>query len=97
QRGLRRWLACGLTERRRHLIEIPRILAHRLRTVLRRSAVDQEPKGEWPILTCRSDGTTLRLFARKGSVSVSYDHASTHPPGELAFRSSLLSEIEGRG
>ncbi len=69
------------------MFQIPRILALRLRAVLRRSVVDQPPKGDWPTLSLRNDREVLHLFAQKGGVGVAYDHASTHPPGQLVVSS----------
>src|SRR5262249_36299118 len=79
------------------MLTIPRALARLLRAVLRRSVVEQEPRGEWPLLLCRAGPHGLALEAQRGSVGVRYHLEGPQPADVVAFRSSLLAEFEGRG
>ncbi|MCC6417011.1 MAG: hypothetical protein IT429_02045 [Gemmataceae bacterium] len=79
------------------MITIPRALARVLRAVLRRSVVEEEPKGEWPLLLCRGGPDGLALEAHRASVGVRYQLDGPQPAGVLTFRSTILAEFEGRG
>jgi hypothetical protein len=78
------------------VIEIPRALARRLRAVLRRSAVEQGPRGEWPLLLCRAGPGGLLVQAGRGGVAVCYRQPGRRPPDALAFRADVLAGFEGR-
>jgi hypothetical protein len=79
------------------MIIIPRALARVLRAVLRRSVVEQEPRGEWPLLVCRGGPHGLVLEAHRGGVGVRYQLEAPQPSTVIAFRATLLAEFEGRG
>src|SRR5262245_21306013 len=79
------------------MLTIPRALARVLRAVLRRSVVEQEPRGEWPLLLCHAGPQGLVLEAHRGGVGVRHQLEGPQPGGVLAFRSTALAEFEGRG
>ena len=79
------------------MISFPRALARAVRAVLRRSVVDQEPRGEWPLLVCQAGPAGLTLDAQRGPVSVRYHLPGSRPEGTLTFRASALAGFEGRG
>jgi hypothetical protein len=79
------------------MITIPRALARVLRAMLRRSVVEQEPRGEWPLLLCRGGPDGLVIEAHRGGVGVRHQLEGPQPPDVLAFRSTVLAEFEGRG
>jgi hypothetical protein len=79
------------------VIEIPRALARQVRAVLRRSVVEQEPRGEWPLLLCRADARGLCLQAQRNEVALCYQAPGKQEADTLAFRASLLEEFDGRG
>ena len=78
------------------MIALSRVLARLFRAVLRRSVVEQVPRGEWPLVLARSGNQGLRLSAQRGDVGVCYHEAGDRPSGAIAFRSSVLEQIEGR-
>ncbi|HEX3313240.1 MAG TPA: hypothetical protein VHR72_00050 [Gemmataceae bacterium] len=78
------------------MIEITRRLAARFRAMLRRSVVDRTPRGEWPLMACRTDAQGLHLYAQRDSVGLRFDVPGKRPPAVLAFRSSELAQFEGR-
>jgi hypothetical protein len=78
------------------VLEISRCLARQLRAVLRRSVVEQDPRGEWPLLVCRAGARGLLLQAHRGDLAVRYQEPGERPTAGLAFRASLLAEFKGR-
>jgi hypothetical protein len=78
------------------MIALPRALARQFRAVLRRSLLDQEPRGSWPLLLCRAGKDGLVLQACQGDVAVRYHLQGACPPEAIAFRASVLAEFEGR-
>src|SRR4051812_19785523 len=78
------------------MLSLPRALARTLRAVLRRSVVEEQPRGEWPLLVCRSGPHGLLLEASRGDVGIRYHLAGPQPTAIIAFRSSVLAEFEGR-
>ena len=78
------------------MIEIPRALAWSFRAVLRKSIVEQEPRGEWPLMLCRAGKDGLRLFAQRGDVGVCYHAAGKHAAAAIAFRATVLEQFEER-
>ena len=78
------------------MIQISRTLARQLRSVIRRSIVEQESRSEWPMLLCRSDGKTLCLYTHGNGVGVLYRVSTEQPANAIAFRSYVLKEFEGR-
>jgi hypothetical protein len=79
------------------MISFPRALARVVRAVLRRSVVEQERRGEWPLLVCRGGPHGLVLEAGRGDVGVRYTLGGPQPTETFAFRSAQLAEFEGRG
>jgi hypothetical protein len=71
-------------------------MARRFRAVLRRSLQDLEQRNAWPLLLCRADERGLTLEAVCPDFALRYQHPGARPPETLVFRSSVLSEIEGR-
>jgi hypothetical protein len=79
------------------MIEIPRALARRFLAVLRRSVMAGNQRGFWPVVLCRTDKAGIVLQARQGEVALRCRLEGSSPlEEEIAFRASLLSEIEGR-
>jgi hypothetical protein len=78
------------------VIEIPRILTRLFRAVLRRSLLDQDPRGSWPLILCRTGKDGLVLQACKGDMAVRHHCEGARPPEAIAFRASLLADFEGR-
>jgi hypothetical protein len=78
------------------VIVIPRTLARLFRSVLRRSVVEQVPRGEWPLVLCEAGQAGLRLSAQRGDVGLCYREAGERAEDTLVFRSSVLQQIEGR-
>lgn len=78
------------------MIEITRGLARQFRAVLRSSLLDQQPRGDWPLLLIRADARGLCLQAHKGDLAVQYHQPGARPEAVLTFRTSVLAEIEGR-
>lgn len=78
------------------MIALPRSLARRFRAVLRRSLLDQEPRGSWPLVLCQTGKEGLLLQACKGEMALRYHLQGSRSPEVIAFRSSHLAEFEGR-
>jgi hypothetical protein len=78
------------------VIVLPRALARQFRAVLRRSFVDLEPRGPWPLLLCRAGKEGLVLQACHGDLAVRYQLEGPRPPEAISFRASVLAEFEGR-
>jgi len=78
------------------LIELPRELARRLRTVLRGSLLAGEPRGSWPLLLVRAEQGELTLQARHNDLAVRFTKSGANGVGAIAFRSDLLAQFEGR-
>jgi hypothetical protein len=79
------------------MIEFSRSLARQFRAVLRRSLLDLEPRGSWPLLLCQLCKDGLVLQACQGDLAVRYQQKAAGELEALAFRSSVLAEFEGRG
>src|SRR5262249_51069065 len=92
----RRFALSPMTKGEPPVIVLPRSLARRFRAVLRRSLQDLEQRNAWPLLLCRADERGLTLEAVCPDFALRYQHPGTRPPETLVFRSSVLSEIEGR-
>jgi hypothetical protein len=78
------------------LIELSRALARQLRTVLRRTLLDQETRTAWPPLLFRSTANGLTVSASLGDIAVAYRHAAPGSPAVLAFPASVLAQSEAR-
>jgi len=78
------------------VIEIPRCLARQLRAVLRRTLMDLEPRGAWPLVLFQADESGLTVHAVQGDLGVRYHEPGPRSPETIAFRSSMLAEFEGR-
>jgi hypothetical protein len=78
------------------VIALPRALVRQFRAVLRRSLLDQEPRGSWPLVLCQADKNGLTLQACQGDRALRYHRDGVHPPESIAFRASMLAEFEGR-
>ncbi len=78
------------------MIAIPRALARRYRAILRRSLMDRASRGSWPIIRCRAGPDGLFLECQQGDLALRYHAAGEQPADVLAFRASLLGELEGR-
>src|SRR5262249_10368966 len=76
------------------VIELSRELARRLRAVLRRSLLADNPRGPWPAVQCRADGTGLTVEACQGEVAVRYHQPGPRPADALTLPGTLLAEIE---
>src|SRR5262249_27940336 len=72
-------------------------LVHRLRAVLRRSLLEPQPRGPWPLLLCQASPEGLTLHASQDDLAVRFHREGSHPPAALAFRASVPAEIPGRG
>jgi hypothetical protein len=78
------------------VINLPRELARRFRTVLRYSLMAQGQRGVWPLLLMRADHDGLTLQSQPGEVTVQYRHPEASGSGTIAFRSNILAEFEKR-
>jgi hypothetical protein len=78
------------------VIEIPRTLARDFRTVLRRAVMTEAPRGPWPLVCCRAGKEGLVLEAEQVGVALRYHIDEPRPSDAIAFKPSLLAEIEGR-
>ena len=78
------------------MIVIPRTLARLFRSVLRRSVVEQVPRGEWPLVRCEAGQPGLRLSTQRGDIGLCYREAGERAADTLVFRSSVLQQVEGR-
>jgi hypothetical protein len=78
------------------LIVLSRAQVRLFRSVLRRSVVEQVPRGEWPLVLCEAGEPGLRLSALRGDVGLCYREAGERTADTLVFRSSVLQQIEGR-
>lgn len=55
-----------------------------------------EGRRDWPLVLCRAGPHGLTLEARQGNVAVRHETTGTHTPETIAFRTSVLAQIEGR-
>jgi hypothetical protein len=80
------------------MIALPRALARRFRSVLRRCLAASESRAEWPLLSCRGDPDGLKLQAQAADVALRYCEPSLTLPSSVAlvFPASVLTEVEGR-
>jgi hypothetical protein len=78
------------------VIELSRGLARQFRAVLRRSLLDQGPRGSWPLVLCRTGKDGLVLQASQGDLALRYHREGARPAEAIAFRASALAEFEGR-
>src|SRR5436305_1653076 len=81
------------------MIALPRALARRFRSVLRRCLLASESRAAWPLFLCRGDPDGLTLQAQVAAdIALRYcDPSLALPaPDALVFRSSVLTEVEGR-
>jgi hypothetical protein len=78
------------------VIALPRALARQFRAVLRRSLMDQVPRGDWPLVLCRAGKYGLTLQASQGDLALRYHRGGAHAPEAIAFRAAVLAEFEGR-
>jgi hypothetical protein len=79
------------------VLEFSRALARQFRAVLRRSLMEADPRGPWPVIVCRADRRGLSLEAQHGDLAVRYRRESAFTPEVLNFPGGLLAEMEGRG
>ena len=78
------------------MIAIPRSLARTYRTVLRRCLSPPGARPEPPLVLARSDGQSLTLQACGPDVAVRHAAALAGPAGALAFRATVLAQVEGK-
>jgi hypothetical protein len=78
------------------MIAMPRSLARAYRVVLRRCLSPPGARPEPPLVLARSDGQTLTLQACGPDVAVCHTAALAGPTGALAFRATVLTQVEGR-
>jgi hypothetical protein len=78
------------------VIAIPRSQARTCRTLLRRCLSPPGVRPEPPVVLARSDGQTLTLQACGCDVAVRYTAGIVGPTGEMAFRATVLAQVEGR-
>jgi hypothetical protein len=78
------------------MLELSRQLLRQFRTVLRRSLVDQEPRGLWPLLLASAGPDGLVLQASQHDLAVCFHQPGDRLPATLAFRSTILADLEGR-
>ena len=78
------------------MIEFSRTLARQFRAVLRRSLMEAEPRGPWPVVVCRADRRGLSLEALQGDLAVRHRQEGVYPPEVINFPGGLLAEMEGR-
>jgi hypothetical protein len=83
-------------KRRCFVIEIPRVLAHKFRAMLRQSVMAGKLRSAWPLVLCRTGDDGLFLEAVQGDVGLRYHAKGNFPSEALAFRASVLAECEGR-
>ena len=79
------------------MIEFSRALARQFRAVLRRSLMEADPRGSWPVIVCRADRRGLALEASQGDLAVRHRQEGTFTPEVINFPGGLLAEMEGRG
>jgi hypothetical protein len=78
------------------VIAIPRSLARTYRTVLRRCLSPPGTRPEPPLVLAQSDGQTLTLQACGPDVAVRYTARIAGAAGTMAFRASVLAQVEGK-
>jgi hypothetical protein len=78
------------------VIAIPRSLARTYRTVLRRCLSPPGTRPEPPLVLARSDGQTLTLQACGPDVAIRHTAGIAGPTGTLAFRATVLAQVESR-
>src|SRR5262245_36960492 len=78
------------------MIAFSRTLARQFRAVLRRSLLDKEPRGSWPLVLFQASKDGLVLQACQSDTAVRYHLDGSYLPEAIAFRSSVLAEVEGR-
>lgn len=77
------------------MFQIPRSRAKLLRSVLRSTVLEQQPRGEWPLLLCQGTPHGTRFLAQKGEMAVCLFESGLPTEGAIAFRSSVLAAFEG--
>src|SRR5262245_3693020 len=88
--------ACSSNRKEVLVIAIPRALARQFRAVLRRSLLDKEPRGSWPLVLFQASKDGLVLQACQSDMAVRYYLDGSRSPEAIAFRASVLAEFEGR-
>jgi hypothetical protein len=78
------------------MIAFSRALARQFRAVLRRSLLDKEPRGSWPLVLFQASNEGLVLQACQRDTAVRYHLDGSYLPEAIAFRASVLAELEGR-
>src|SRR5262245_58011521 len=78
------------------MIAFSRTLARQFRAVLRRSLLDKEPRGSWPLVLFQASKDGLVLQACQSDTAVRYHLDGSYLPEAIAFRASVLAEFEGR-
>jgi hypothetical protein len=78
------------------VIAIPRSLARTYRAVLRRCLSPPGTRPEPPLVLARSDGQALALQACGPDVAVRHTAGTAGPAGTLAFRATVLAQVEGK-
>ncbi len=78
------------------MLMIPRALVRSFRAVMRRCLFEDSPRNDWPVILVRSDGQQTVLESARGSIAVRFSLPGPGEPGAIAFRASVLAELEGR-
>jgi hypothetical protein len=78
------------------VIAIPRSLARAYRAVLRRCLSPPGTRPEPPLVLAQSDGQTLTVQACGPDVAVRHTTALAGPTGTMAFRATVLAQVEGK-
>src|SRR5262245_61913852 len=84
-------------ERRRTLIEIPRVALRAFRTALRRSFPPRLPTDRQPQVVVEANGGKLLLHAQHPDAALACQLASSQkPPEVIVLPAAFLREAEGR-
>jgi hypothetical protein len=78
------------------MIEVSRVLLRRFRAVVRRSLMDTDPRGIWPVVVCRADGQGLSMEAHHGDLAVRHRQHGNLVEQTINFPGGLLTELQGR-
>jgi hypothetical protein len=76
------------------LLEIPRSTLRQFRSLLRKSVLANEPRGPWPLVTCRAGRQGLTLFVQQGDVALRHHTPGSFRSENLAWPGALLPDLE---
>ena len=79
------------------MFEVSRALLRQFRSVVRRSLLDTDRRGPWPVVFCRADRRGLSLEAFQDEIAVRHRQPGNYPAEMTAFPGGLLAEMESRG